>query len=59
MTTTTDINSMHFHSSSRMNEDISHSLMEIDDPPITEISHGHSSPKIEHHNTIENVFHQG
>lgn len=56
MTTTTDINSMHFHSSTRMNEDISQSLMEIDDPPITEIRHGHSSSNIEQEDV---VFHQG
>jgi hypothetical protein len=54
MTTTTDVNSMIFHSSTRMNDEISNSFMDIDDPPIT---NGHTSPT--HQNDKDNVFHQG
>ncbi len=58
MTTTTDVNSMIFHSSTRMNEELSNSLMDIDDPPI---SNGYSSPAHQNgiHDDKDNVFHQG
>jgi hypothetical protein len=58
MTTTTDVNSMIFHSSTRMNEEISNSFMDIDDPPV---NNEHSSSI--HQNGIsddkDNIFHQG
>ena len=63
MTTTTDINSMIFHSSTRMNDEISNSFMDVDDPPISAMSNGHSSPTHQLQNGInddkDDVFHQG
>jgi hypothetical protein len=44
MTTTTDLNSMLFHSSSRINDEISNSFMDIDDIQVSTISNGHLSP---------------
>ena len=51
MTTTTDVNSMIFHSSTRMNEELSNSLMDIDDPSMPHQNGIHDDK--------DNVFHQG
>jgi len=63
MTTTTDVSSMIFHSSSRINDEISTSFMDIDDISVSNINIGHLSPTHSIQNEIreekDDVFHQG
>ena len=63
MTTTTDVNSIIFHSSSRMNDEISNSFMDVDDTPVSTMTNGHISSTHQVQNGIngekDDVFHQG
>lgn len=64
MTTTTDVNSMIFHSSPRINNDeISNSFMDIDDIQVSTMTNGHISPVHQIPNGVNedkhDVFHQG
>lgn len=55
MTTTTDMNSMIFHSSPRMNNETNNSFMDIDDIHISTMTNGHTHDIEEK----ETLFHTG
>jgi len=59
MSTTTDVNSMIFHSSSRIVDEMSNSFMDIDEIPVSTMTNGHISPTHQIQNEKDNVFHPG